>query len=98
MSDHEIKIIRQVRHEISAEYDHDVDRVVAYYRRFEEELGRSGKFRFATRASRPEQPDATEDATTSSQMERSLARPPVIQTVRGRDTPHDYAIVISPER
>lgn len=62
MSDHEIKIIRQVRHEISAECDHDVDRVVAYYRRFEEELRRSGKFRFAARPSPPEPSDAPERA------------------------------------
>jgi hypothetical protein len=54
MIDHEIEIIRRVRHEISADCDHDVDRVVAYYRRFEDELRRSGKFRFARRASRPE--------------------------------------------
>ena len=47
MADEEIKIIRQVRHEISAECGHDVDRVVAYYRRVEEELKRSGRFRFA---------------------------------------------------
>jgi hypothetical protein len=54
MSDDEIKIIRRVRHEISAECGHDVDRVVAYYRRVEEELRRSGKFRFAAPAARPE--------------------------------------------
>jgi len=47
MADEEIKIIRQVRHEISAECGHDVDRVVAYYRRVQEELKRSGRFRFA---------------------------------------------------
>ncbi len=38
MIDHEIEIIRRVRHEISADCDHDIDRVVAYYRRFEDEL------------------------------------------------------------
>ena len=46
MTDEEIKIIRQVRHEISAECGHDVDRVLAYYRQVEEELKRSGRFRF----------------------------------------------------
>jgi hypothetical protein len=30
-SDEEVRIIRVVRHEISAECGHDVDRVVAYY-------------------------------------------------------------------
>jgi hypothetical protein len=54
MSDDEIKIIRQVRHEISADCGHDIDRVAAYYRRVEEELKRSGKCRFASRCARPE--------------------------------------------
>ncbi len=47
MSDQEIKAVRQVRHEISAECGHDVDRVVAYYRGIEDQLKRSGEFRFA---------------------------------------------------
>jgi hypothetical protein len=46
MADDEIKIIRRVRHEISAECGHDVDRVVDYYLAVEEELKRSGRFRF----------------------------------------------------
>lgn len=50
MADDEIKIIRRVRHEISAEFGHDVDRVVDYYRQVEEELKRSGRFRFAASA------------------------------------------------
>jgi hypothetical protein len=54
MADDEIKIIRQSRHEISAECDHDVDRVVAYYRRLGEEIRRSGKFCFAASAARPD--------------------------------------------
>jgi hypothetical protein len=62
MADDEIKIIRRVRHEISAECGHDVDRVVAYYRRVEEELRRSGRFRFAACASRREPSDAPEHA------------------------------------
>jgi hypothetical protein len=48
MADEEIRIIRQVRHEISAECGHDVDRVVAYYRKVQEELKRSGRFRFGS--------------------------------------------------
>jgi hypothetical protein len=47
MPDEEIKSIRQVRHQISAECGHDVDRVVAYYRAVEDELRRSGEFGFA---------------------------------------------------
>lgn len=50
MADDEIRIIRRVRHEISAEFGHDVDRVVEYYRQVEEELKRSGRFRFAASA------------------------------------------------
>lgn len=56
MADDEIKIIRRVRHEISAEFGHDVDRVVDYYRKVEEELKRSGRFRFAASAAVSESP------------------------------------------
>ena len=62
MTDHEIKIIRQVRHEISAECGHDVDRAVAYYRRVDEELKRSGRFRFPTSPGRAEASIAPERA------------------------------------
>ena len=69
MIDDEIRIIRRVRHEISAEFGHDVDRVVDYYRSVEEELKHSGQFRFAAHAAGPEPSDAPEAATTSSKME-----------------------------
>ena len=59
MVDDEIKVIRQVRHEISAEFGHDVDRVVDYYRSVEERLKQSGRYRFAAHAVGPE-PDADE--------------------------------------
>ena len=62
MTDHEIRIIRQVRHEISAECGHDVDRTVAYYRRAEEELKRSGRFRFAASPAGAEAGNAPERA------------------------------------
>ena len=62
MADGEIKIVRQVRHEISAECGHEIDRVVAYYRRVEEELKRSGRFRFAACAAHPELSDAPKGA------------------------------------
>jgi len=61
MSEDEIKIIRQVRHTVSTECGHDVDRLVAYYRHVEEELKRSGRFRFAVHAVRPQPSDATCD-------------------------------------
>jgi hypothetical protein len=63
MVDDEIKIIRQVRHEISAEFGHDIDRVVDYYRSVEEELRRSGRYRFAAPAASPEAADAREAST-----------------------------------
>jgi hypothetical protein len=75
MADDEIKIIRQVRHEISAEFGHDVDRVLDYYRRVEEELKRSGRFRFAARAAGPEPPDAREAAIASGTMLGSAGPP-----------------------
>jgi hypothetical protein len=75
MIDDEIRIIRRVRHEISAEFGHDVDRVVDYYRSVEEELKHSGQFRFAAHAAGPEPSDAPEAAATSSKMEHSSARP-----------------------
>lgn len=62
MADDEITIIRRIRHEISAECGHNVDRVVAYYRRFEEELRRSGKFRFAASAAPPKASDTPQRA------------------------------------
>ena len=71
MADDEIKIIRRVRHEISAEFGHDVDRVVDYYRKVEEELKRSGRCRFAACAagseSRQEAVSGTLGATVQSQ-------------------------------
>ena len=54
MPDEEIKTIRKVRHEISEECGHRVDKVVAYYRAVEDELRRSGEFRFEKDPARPE--------------------------------------------
>ena len=42
-----IKEVRRVRHEISEEYDHDVDRLVTFYQEMEEDLRTSDAFRFA---------------------------------------------------
>lgn len=46
MADEVIGEVRRVRHEISRRCDHDPRRVVAYYRAFQEELKRTGKYRF----------------------------------------------------
>jgi hypothetical protein len=32
MNDEEIRAVRKIRHEISAEFGHDIHKVVAYYR------------------------------------------------------------------
>ena len=46
MSDEIIREVRRIRHRISGECDHDVHKVVAYYRAFQDELKRSGEYRF----------------------------------------------------
>ena len=75
MADDELKIIRQVRHEISAAFGHDVDRVVDYYRSVEEELKQSGRYRFAKHAAGPEPADAREAAVASGTVAESHAPP-----------------------
>nr|VFK17800.1 MAG: hypothetical protein BECKLPF1236B_GA0070989_11259 [Candidatus Kentron sp. LPFa] len=47
MSNGEIAEIRKIRHQISAEFGHDVHKLAAYYRQVGEELEKSGRFRFA---------------------------------------------------
>jgi len=47
MIDEEIAEIRRYRHQISAQFDHDPRKVVAYYRTLEKEYRESGEFRFA---------------------------------------------------
>ena len=46
MADEVVGEVRRVRHEISRRCDHDPRKVVAYYRAFQEELKRTGKYRF----------------------------------------------------
>ena len=58
MTDEVIREVRRVRHEISRRCDHDPRRVVAYYRDFQDELKRSGKYRFRGKAAE------TDDAPT----------------------------------
>ena len=47
MSDYEIDEVRRVRHQVSEENGHDLQRVADYYRRVEQELRASKRFRFA---------------------------------------------------
>jgi hypothetical protein len=47
MIDEEIVEIRRIRHQISAQFEHDPRKVVAYYRTLEKEYRESGELRFA---------------------------------------------------
>ncbi len=49
MSDEVIAEVRRVRHEISLRCGHDVHKLVAYYREFQEEIRKSGSYRFAAK-------------------------------------------------
>jgi hypothetical protein len=50
MDENEIAAVRRIGHEISEECSHDVERVIADYRSVQEDLERSGQFRFAKSA------------------------------------------------
>ena len=58
MADEVIHEVRRVRHEISRRCGHDAHQVVAWYRAFQDELKRSGKYRFF-------QPEESNDAGES---------------------------------
>ncbi len=47
MSDYEIDEIRRIRHEVSAEHGHDLQKIAEHYRKLEKELRESGQFTFA---------------------------------------------------
>ena len=42
-----VKEVREIRHKISARFDHDVGRLVAHYQELQEQMRQSGKYRFA---------------------------------------------------
>jgi hypothetical protein len=46
MIDDELQKIRKIRHRISAECEHDVHKVIAYYRAIQDELKESGAYCF----------------------------------------------------
>jgi hypothetical protein len=62
MSDYEIDEIRRIRHKISAEHGHDLRKLAAHYRKLEEELRKSGQFKFADEHRKPATTARTEDA------------------------------------
>ena len=47
MIHNELAEVRRIRREISEQCGHDVDRVAAYYRDIQNELRKSGEFRFS---------------------------------------------------
>ena len=46
MANYEIDEIRRIRREISARFDHDVNKLCEYYRKLEQEYRKSGKYKF----------------------------------------------------
>jgi len=50
MPNDDVTDVRRIRHEISEECGHDIRKVVAYYRGVQNELKRSGEFRFEERS------------------------------------------------
>ena len=62
MDENEIAAVRRIRREISAECGDEVHAVLAYYRSVQEELKRSGEFRFEE-TSQPPAPKTPEPAS-----------------------------------
>ncbi|RKU38386.1 hypothetical protein C6496_06110 [Candidatus Poribacteria bacterium] len=46
MANCELDEIRRIRREISARFDHDMDKLIAHYQALEEEYRKSGKYKF----------------------------------------------------
>ena len=65
MPNDEIAEIRKIRHQISEECGHDIRKIAAYYRQVEEELKKSGDFRFEEQSSDPQALSAPSDAGTA---------------------------------
>jgi len=42
-----VKEVREIRHKISARFNHDVGQLVAHYQALEKKMRQSGKYRFA---------------------------------------------------
>ena len=42
-----VKEVREIRHKISARFNHDVGQLVAHYQTLEKKMRESGKYRFA---------------------------------------------------
>jgi len=46
MADYELDEIRRIRREISARFDHDVNKLCEYYMKLDEKYRKSGKYKF----------------------------------------------------
>lgn len=66
MSDEIIREVRRIRREISRECDHDIRKIAAYYRAYQEEMKRSGKYRFADPRETERQEPAPESAESAA--------------------------------
>ena len=62
MPNDEIADVRRVRHEISEECGHDIRKAAAYYRQIEEDLRKSGDFRFEEMSVDPLDPSGIRNA------------------------------------
>ena len=47
MANYEIDEIRRIRREISARFDHDINKLCEYYIKLDEKYRKSGKYKFA---------------------------------------------------
>ena len=57
-----VKDVREIRHKISAQFDHDIGRLVAHYQELQEQMRQSGKYKFADLPR--EKPKLSESADT----------------------------------
>lgn len=51
MKSGELIEIRNIRHNISAKYDHDLNKLLKYYKELEQKFKKSGQYKFITRES-----------------------------------------------
>jgi hypothetical protein len=56
-----VKEVREVRHKISARFNHDVSQLAAHYQELQEKMRRSGKYKFADLPSKkPKLPESVD--------------------------------------
>ena len=53
--------VREIRHKISARFNHDVSQLVAHYQEIQEQMRKSGKYKFADLPSKkPKLPESVD--------------------------------------